>query len=189
MKEYFIKNLSYILKNNKHFIEHANIAHERFKFAYGNVFNQKSSTWFYRYYNITCLTFGSVYYFKMFNDLQKIFRKFSNTKKPLWYQAWLNFHKQNEVLDWHNHVDCLFHGYISIDPKETETEFENYKIKNKTGNVYIGNPNIKHKVNVLKPFEGNRITIAFDIFSEKEINLIYKKYGKINVNTGLIPIY
>ena len=63
MKEYYIKNLPYISKNKNHFIEYANLAHERFKFAYGSVFNQPSSTWFYRYYNATCLTFGSPFYF------------------------------------------------------------------------------------------------------------------------------
>ena len=188
MKEYYIKNLNYIKKNEKHFIEYADLAHERFKFAYGNVFNQPSSTWFYRYYNITCLTFGSVLYYKMFSDLQKIIRKFSKTKRPLWYQSWLNFHKQEDVLDWHNHIECLFHGYISIDPKESETEFENYKIVNKTGDIYIGDPYKKHRVNILKPFIGNRITIAFDVISEKEINTIYKKHGKLNINTGFIPI-
>jgi hypothetical protein len=188
MKEYYIKNLPYVLKNKKHFIEHANLAHERFKFAYGNVFNQSSSTWFYRYYNITCLTFGSILYYEMFKDLQKIIRKFSKTKKPLWYQSWLNFHKQDEVLDWHDHGDCLFHGYISIDPKDSETEFENYKIKNEIGNVYIGPPYKKHRVNLLKPFTGTRITIAFDVLSEKEIDITYKKHGKFDVNTGFIPI-
>jgi len=191
MTSYFIDNLPYIKKNHNHFIEYANLAHKRFNFAYGNKtnFNQNSSTWFYRYYNITCLTIGSEFYYKLFYDLQTLIRKISNHKKPLWYQSWLNFHKPSEVLDWHNHSECLFHGYISIDPKETETEFENYKIKNEIGNVYIGNGQLKHKVNVLKPFEGYRITIAFDVISEDEINTIYKKYGKIDINTSFIPIF
>jgi len=191
MNNYIIKNFSYVEKNHNHFIEYANLAHDRFNFAYGNKnnFNQKSSTWFYRYYNITCLTFGSKLYYKLFCDLQTLIRKTANHKKPLWYQSWLNFHKQDEVLNWHNHPECLFHGYISIDPKETETEFENYKIKNEIGNVYIGNGQLKHKVNLLKPFDGFRITIAFDVISEDEINTMYKKYGKIDINTGFIPVF
>ena len=188
MKNYFIHNLPYIKKNHNHFIEYANLAHERFKFAYGNVFNQPSSTWFYRYYNATCLTFGSPLYFKMFIDLQKLIRKILKTKKPLWYQCWLNFHKQEEVLDWHTHIESILHGYISIDPKETETEFKGYIIKNKIGNIYFGKPENPHRVNVLKKFDGNRITVAFDVMSEKNVKDIYKKHGKININTGLIPI-
>ena len=82
----------------------------------------------------------------------------------------------------------MFHGYISIDPKESETQFQGYVIKNKIGNVYIGKPENPHKVNVLKKFEGHRITIAFDVLSEKNVKNIYEKYGKININTGLIPI-
>ena len=187
---YIIKNFPYIKENHNHFIEYANLAHQRFNFAYGNKtsFNQNSSTWFYRYYNITCLTFGSSLYYKLFSDLQNLFKEITNNKKPLWYQSWLNFHKSNEVLDWHNHYECLLHGYISIDPKESETEFEDYKIKNEIGNVYIGKPEKKHKVNVLKPYDGHRITIAFDVIDEDNVNSIYKKYGNIDINTGFIPI-
>ena len=187
---YIIRNFSYIKENHNHFIEYANLAHQRFNFAYGNKtsFNQNLSTWFYRYYNITCLTFGSSLYYKLFSDLQSLIKEIAKNKKPLWYQSWLNFHKPNEVLNWHDHKDCLFHGYISIDPKESETEFEDYKIKNEIGNIYIGKPEKKHKVNVLKPFDGHRITIAFDVVDENCINDIYKKYGNIDINTGFIPI-
>jgi len=187
---YIIKNFPYIKENHNHFIEYANLAHQRFNFVYGSKtsFDQKSPTWFYRYYNITCLTFGSNLYYKLFSDLQNLFKEITNNKKPLWYQSWLNFHKPNEVLDWHNHYECLLHGYISIDPKESETEFEDYKIKNEIGNVYIGKPEKKHKVNVLKPYDGHRITIAFDIIDEDNVNNIYKKYGNIDINTGFIPI-
>jgi hypothetical protein len=77
MTSYFIDNLPYIKKNHNHFIEYANLAHKRFNFAYGNKtnFNQNSSTWFYRYYNITCLTIGSEFYYKLFYDLQTLIRK------------------------------------------------------------------------------------------------------------------
>jgi len=189
MKEYLIKNLPYIKKNINHFIEYANLAHERYKLSYGDKFNNISSTWFYRYYNITSLTVGSKLYYKMFYDLQKIIRKYSKSKKQLWYQCWLNFHKEHEVLNWHSHEDCLFHGYISIDPKESETEFEKYKIKNKVGNLYIGLGEKKHKVNILKSFEGHRITIAFDVISMDQIEVMYKKNGKIDINTSYIPIF
>jgi hypothetical protein len=188
MKDYIVKNFFYIKENQKHFIEYANIAHERYMFNYGKVFNQPSSTEFYRYYNITCLTFGSDLYFKMFCDLQKLIRKTLKTKKPLWYQCWLNFHKPEEVLGWHNHQGSILHGYISIDPKESETEFKKYTIKNKIGNVYMGKPENPHKVNVLKHYEGHRITIAFDVISEDNVKDMYKEYGKIDLNTGFIPI-
>ena len=63
----------------------------------------------------------------MFKDVFKIVRKYSKTKEPLWIQCWLNYHSDKQVLDWHDHK-WLFHGYISIDPKDTKTIFENGSI-------------------------------------------------------------
>ena len=166
--DYLIKNFINIKNNEKEFIEKAKLAHERFIFAYGKPFNQMSSTWFYRHYNFTTLTAGCPLYYKFFKDLKNIIRKFSKHNKPLWYQCWLNFHKQGEVLKWHHHENSSFHGYVSIDPKNTETQFSNYTIKNEIGKMYLGNSYQKHKVNVLTPYEGKRITIAFDVFDEKD---------------------
>ena len=125
---------------------------------------------------------GCKMYHRLFMDLQKIMRQIANNNEPLWYQSWLNFHNQKEVLDWHNHSDCLFHGYISIDPKNTETEFKNFKIKNETGKIYIGPAGYLHRVNVLKPFTGKRITIAFDVISK------LKRKNQIDINTGFMPL-
>ena len=187
MKDYIITNIPYIKKNKNKFIEGAKLAHKRFVFAYGVPFNKMSSTWFYRYYNLSTLTVGCPLYYKFFIDLQKQIRKIANHSKPLWYQCWLNFHEQNEVLNWHDHQDCSFHGYVSIDPKNTETEFKNFKIKNETGKMYIGPAYYQHRVNVLKSFYGERITIAFDVCSKKDIENVIKKNNDINVNTGFIP--
>ena len=186
MSNYLLKNLSYVKDNKEEFIRDAYLAHERFMFTYGKPFNQMSSTWFYRYYNLTTLTVGSPLYYKLFVDLQKSIREYANNNDPLWYQCWLNFHDENEVLTRHNHPDCLFHGFISIDPKDTETEFEDYTITNETGNLYIGDAGVMHQVNVLSSFEGKRITIAFDI--EDEHN--FKKHMRdiVDVNTGFMPV-
>jgi len=186
MKNYLLKNLSYVKDNKEEFVRGAHLAHERFMFTYGKPFNQMSSTWFYRYYNLTTLTVGLPLYYKLFVDLQKIIREYVDNDDPLWYQCWLNFHDENEVLKRHHHPDCLFHGYISIDPKDSETEFEDYTITNKTGNLYIGEAGIMHQVNVLSPFEGKRITIAFDIEDEKNL----KKHMRdiVDVNTGFMPV-
>jgi hypothetical protein len=173
-------------KSEKHLIEFPK--HRSSKDGYENTC-KKCKTSIAKTYHQNNIDKKKQYYLDNKDKYSERDKKYSNTKKELWYQSWLNFHKVNEVLDWHNHPECLFHGYISIDPKETETEFESYKIKNEIGNVYIGNGQLKHKVNVLKPFEGYRITIAFDVISEDEINTIYKKYGKIDINTSFIPIF
>jgi len=186
MKNYLLINLDYVKNNKEKFIENANLAHQRFEFNYGKPFNQMSSTWFYRYYNLSTLTVGCPLYHKLFIDLQRIIRKEANHNKPLWYQCWLNFHNENEVLKWHNHPHCLFHGYINIDPKKTETEFENYKITNKTGLLYMGKAGLMHRVNVLSPFQGKRITIAFDVVEEQHIKNNMK--NNYDINTGFMPV-
>lgn len=184
-KEYMVVNLPYIKKNIDHFNKYAHLAYKRFKFNYG----ERSPTTFYRYYNCTGLFVGSLMYHKMFKDVFKIIRKYANTKKPLWLQSWLNIHDEQQLLTWHNHGDSLFHGYISIDPKNTETVFKNYTIKNKIGNVYIGPSANYHKVVCKKKFKDKRITIAFDVVDEKCIKQTYNKYGEVNINSGFIPIY
>ena len=184
-KEYMLVNLPYIKNNIKHFKKYADLAHKRFKFNYGD----QSSTRFYRYYNCMGLLVGSTYYYKMFQDIFKIIRKYANTKKPLWLQSWLNIHDEQELLTWHNHSDSLFHGYVSIDPKDTETVFKNYTIKNKIGNVYIGPSANYHKVVCKKKFKDKRVTIAFDVINEKGIKETYNKYGEVDINSGFIPIY
>ena len=184
-KEYMLVNLPYIKNNKKHFKKYANLAYERFKFSYGD----QSSTAFYRYYNCISLLVGSTYYYKMFQDLFKIIRKYSKSKKSLWVQCWLNFHKENSLLKWHSHPDALFHGYISIDPKNTETVFKKYTIKNKIGNVYIGPSLNEHKVISKKSYTDDRITIGFDVIDEKTIKKLYKKYGEVDINTSFLPVY
>ena len=164
MKNYYLKNFKYIKDNQKALIKDAALCNDRFKF---NFKDQISTTWYYRYYNFASLSVGTNYYY-VFKQLQKIIRKFVKHNKPLW---------------------CDYHGYISIRPHNTETEFENYTVKNKVGNIYIGDPYLKHRVNVIKPFSTPRITLGFDIISEKSIKSLYKKYGKIDINTAYIPIY
>ena len=184
-KQYMLVNLPYVKNNIIHFKKYANLAHERFKFCYGDT----SSTSFYRYYNCISLLVGSLHYYKMFKDVFKIIRKYSNSKRPLWFQCWLNFHKEKNLLKWHNHPDALFHGYISIDPKNTETVFKNYTIKNKIGNVYIGPSLNDHKVVSKKTYNNTRITIGFDVIDEKTIKKLYKKYGEVDINTSFLPVY
>ena len=184
-ENYMLFNLSYVEENIDHFKKYAHLAHTRFKFNFGN----KSSTELYRYYNCIGLLSGSKEYYKMFKDIFKKIREFSQTEEPLWFQCWLNLHKKNELLKWHNHVDSLFHGYISIDPKNTETVFENHTIKNKTGNVYIGHSYKYHKVICKNNYEDERITIAFDVVNEDTLKETYKKYGEVDINTSYMPIY
>jgi hypothetical protein len=172
-----------IEKNYKDFLSSARIAHDRFVYN----FPQQDSTKFYRYYNVFCLSAGCEKFYALFNELKNMIRIYYKNSDPLWMQCWLNFHTSSEVLNWHKHRDSLFHGYISIDPKKTVTEFENFKIVNEIGNVYIGPSMLNHRVCVIEPYEDYRITLGFDLFDKNSIDSLVLKHGS-NINIGMIPV-
>ena len=149
-----------IVDNHFDFVQQCNIARSNFISKFGDT----DLTWQYDKYNIFSLTSGSVLFFKLFNELRNIIR--SEVKSDyIWMQSWMNFHSQDQVLDWHNH-SWQYHGYISIDPKNTTTEFQEYTIENKIGQIYFGPGNRIHRVNVLKPYDGYRITIGYDVTTD-----------------------
>ena len=102
----------------------------------------------------------------------------------LWIQSWVNFHTRDQVLDWHNH-DGKWHGYVSIDPKDTTTEFERgFKIENKVGNIYLGTGYNRHRVvNNSGEYDGVRITIGFDVLTDENSS------PDPTHNFGCIPFY
>jgi len=178
-----IQTLKIVQQNHKQFYKDCLIAKERFDIKFPN----QSPTWNYRVYNIFNLTFGSPCFYELFFELKKQIRKYLKTKEPLWMQSWLNFHEENEVLDWHHHENCRCHGYLSINPESTKTIFEDQEIKNKIGLLYIGPSDKRHKVVVLKPFKKIRVTIAFDVFNIMDYKEVCRKYNK-NINISLMPI-
>ena len=133
----------------------------------------------YLLYNIFCLTAPSPRFHDMFQFLTQIIFRYCQGD-CLYLQAWINFQTMDAVLDWHSHTGYDYHGYICIDPKDTITEFESYAIENKTGLIYIGPCQEKHRVVTKKPFEGVRITIGFDIIRPSDMRIS---------NLGFLPIY
>jgi hypothetical protein len=153
MKSHLLYTSNYIIENQNHFIDQCNYFKENFP--------ESDTTWTYNKYNIFSLTSGSIFFFNLFREFRTFIKK-NISNEHIWFQSWLNFHKESEVLDWHNHY-WDYHGYISIDPKDTNTEFEDYSIYNKVGQIYLGPGNKKHRVIVNSPYDGNRITIGYDI--------------------------
>jgi len=116
---------------------------------------------FYAYNIFTEVTSTEMY--DLFCDVKAIIKKQLPSGR-LWMQAWLNVHKQDECLDWHHH-NFPWHGYISIDPKDTTTEFSHWSVENKVGNIYFG-PGTRaneHRVVVNSPYNDYRITMGFDV--------------------------
>jgi hypothetical protein len=156
MKNYKLFQSKYIIDNQSEFISQCQ--HLR------QLLNEEDTTRAYYKYNLFSITAGSIQFYNLFKELQDIIRT-EIPDKPLWFQAWVNLHTEDKVLDWHNH-SWDYHGYICIDPKDSTTEFENYDIKNKVGQIYFGPGNRSHRVRVLTPYYGERITIGYDITTE-----------------------
>lgn len=176
----------FIVNNQKEIIEETELALSRFDF----VFKNTDSTKLFSYYNFFQLTTGLSNYHKIFKSLISVIREYVGENKPLWLQCWVNRHTPNAVLKRHNHLDTSCFGYVSIDPKESETIFDDYVIENQIGQLYIGPNATFHEVKVLKYFSGYRITLGFDVMDEKSYsNLVENKLkNNIDVNIGYWPI-
>lgn len=124
-------------------------------------FPGEDSTWTYKKYNFFGLTSPNLLFSKLFHELRDIINDYI-PEETKWMQCWLNYHTPDKVLDWHDH-QWDYHGYISIDPKDTKTVFEEYEIDNEVGNIYIGPGYRKHKVVVNDNFDEPRITLGFDV--------------------------
>jgi len=138
----------------------------------------KDKTWLYDKYNFFNLVGGSSEYYDLFQELKWCIRHFTDYKGRLWMYCWLNYHEQEAIgsLKWHNHTD-LWHGYIAIDPKNTTTQFKEWEIQNKIGQIYIGPGNKDHRVLVNEPYEGPRITLGFNVYDENS-PLVTEKPGE-----------
>jgi hypothetical protein len=182
-KDYTLYQSDFIATNLTDIFEDLRIAHENFK----KLFPNEDSTWAYSKYNIFALTAPSTNFYKIYTELRTVIRSQLGWDRPLWIEAWLNYHKPNEVLDWHHH-DFDYHGYISIDPKKSNTVFETYSIENKPGQIYFGPGHRLHKVEVLESFEGVRTTIGYDVHTTPNSPLIRDYTERPFVNMSLIPL-
>ena len=183
--DYILYQSQSIVDNQWTLIDDIRVAHENFKKLFAEI-PDVDSTAFYKHYNIFALTSPSAAFYKVYTEIRNLIITQTGDSEPLWFQAWLNHQDQDSVLDWHQH-DFDFHGYISIDPKNTRTVFENYVIENKVGQIYFGPGYRKHKVEVVEPFQGVRTTIGFDVFrypSSKFVTYTEKPF----INLGMMPL-
>ena len=184
INEYRMYRSKLVIDNQQQFIDECHEAKTRFDVLF---FPERSSTWLYRKYNMFSLTAGSVIFYNLFEEIKSLVREHANHDNPLWFQSWMNFHMPNEVLDWHKHHHSIFHGYVSILPHKTKTQFKNnldfYELHNEVGNIYIGPSYKYHKVEVVENYQTPRITIAFDIFDSS-----LKSITKNNPALSIFPI-
>jgi hypothetical protein len=167
----------YIKENQKEIIKDLKTSQDNLV-KYG-VFD---STKAYIYYNIFGVSSPSKHLYVIYKKIRDLVRdRFPN--EMIWMQSWLNYHDYNEVLGWHNHSSS-WHGYVSIEPQDTITEFENWSIVNECGNIYFGPGKNIHRVVNNTNYSGKRITIGFDIMLEKD----YTGMVLPTENFGAIPL-
>jgi len=173
---YLIKDSTYIKDNYSKIVDITKISIEKTKkhlnFQGFDSSQKNNITWGYNLYNTFSVNSCSKEYIEIYKflreSLQEYFFCLDITLQQCWIQSWINSHKFNDTLESHNH-NWMFHGYISIDSKNTSTVFtdsENqflYKIINKPGQIYIGPGNRYHYVKVNEPFENERLTLGFDV--------------------------
>lgn len=185
MDDYKIYKSDLIINNKEKFVEICEdageiikqaLAHANYETVLGNsnkcpeentkLTSPLSTTSAFPYYNIFCyLTLSDVFY-DLYKELKQCIRDYVGDDRRIWFQAWLNILKYEEVekvLAMHRH-DYDVHGFISIDPKKTVTEFIMHEIENEVGNIYIGpcGKDYLHRVRNTDVWEGKRITIGFD---------------------------
>ena len=161
MGEYKLYYFDYIRENQKKIIADIKKSHSDL-----NQDGISDSTWQYYMYNIFGATSPSPYFYNIFKELRRII--FENVKSDkIWLQSWLNYHNQEQILDWHNHK-APYHGYICIEPQDTTTEFRGgWNILNECGNIYFGPGNTMHRVVNNTNYSGIRMTLGYDVITEE----------------------
>ena len=167
-EDYKLYDIDVVTKNQPLFVEQCNVLHKPIQQSVGD----EDTTRAYKRYNIFQISASSLAFYKLYCEVIKNVRDYVGDDRPLWMSGWMNFHQPMQVLNWHNHLNSICHGYVSIDPKDTTTDFKDYAIENQVGRLYLGPSARLHKVVVNKPFAGHRITIGFDVNDDADCLLV-----------------
>jgi hypothetical protein len=179
---YNIYKSDFVYQNRAQFLKDSYVALERFRAAFPGY----DPTLNYRNYNSFSITSGSLLFYHLYQELKTAIRDYANTTEPLWFQSWMNFHKPQDVLDWHDHRTVMCHGYISIWPQDSKTIFREYEVDNEIGKMYIGPGETEHKVQVLEDYTAERITLAFDVYDEQRMKDSMQPGGEVNLS--ILPL-
>lgn len=158
---YQLYHLPVVEAYHQQFLYDSGKVHQRFISEFGNI----SSTFSYDSYNVFALAHGLATYHTLCKNIRFVIKQYMQTDEPLWFRAWLNYHTSDQLLKWHNHFNCVTHGFVYIEPKDSVTEFRNYSVNNNIGKLYIGPGGKEHRVVCNTSFSTPRITVAFDVYN------------------------
>ena len=175
MNDYKIYKSKTVLENHSEFVFECVKLNKEIRENY-SVGDGYSTTWEYGRYNIFNLRRGNKLFDALREELVDIIKENCVGVGECWVQSWLNFDTYDTVeknLLLHDH-QLPVHGYISVDPKNTKTNFPyaGFEVVNEVGKIYIGpgraeeTEKWKHEVINTSKYGGTRITIAFDVVFE-----------------------
>ena len=170
----FLYDSAFVRNNKETIVTDLTIVHNRYM---AENLETTNMTWDYKKYNIFNLCMFSKPMVHLQNIIHKyIFLYFEELEikhDGFIIQAWLNYHTQEEqLLKVHTH-HAPYHGYLSIEPLDSETIFSSWikedlhTIKNQVGLLYlnVSNQCTFHRVEMKNTNNLNnqpRITLAFD---------------------------
>ena len=167
---YRLYHSPYVVSHQAVFVEECVYLHNKLTSLYPHLpLKGREYSLEYTNTNIFSLCSLSVPFYRIFQQITASIRDWVHDDRPLWLNAWLNYNDNDSILDWHHHGSYnILHGYLSIDPKKTVTEFKHFSIKNEVGRLYIGLAGEKmvHRVVVKEQFEGYRTTLAFNVLDQ-----------------------
>jgi len=153
---------------------------ETWPYDYMRFAEGSNSTKLYETYNVfLCPMYG------FFDLYHKVVSKFKE-KQPNYRQyaiaGWVNVYKKDTFLDWHKHGndpvnhDGRWHGYVSVNAEPSKTLYADdngqlvKEIDNKNGFITLSPAGLMHRVTPWTNSIAPRVTIAFDIILQKDID-------------------
>ena len=149
-----------------------------------------NSTWLYPVYNVFAASSPSKHFYEIYRFISESVKHYITEivgyypTCQVWIQAWINVHTHENLLKRHTHK-FPFHGYLSIDPKDSTTFFyynstgtpspgKDFRIQNAPGKLYIGPGHQFHEV-LCDKVDDYRITLAFNLITSDDADFNYNK--------------
>lgn len=142
-----------------------------------NNFGNFDAKYRFSYYNVLLYPFPQFH--ELLSNIKETFFSLNKTPEKNYYiQCWLNFHKKDEMIEWHKHWPegkGVWHGYFCVDAEPSITSYElpsgnRYDVNNRNNHIIIGlSEGDRHRTWPWPYEDRTRITIAFDIVPQESI--------------------
>ena len=136
------------------------------------------TTELYVNYNLLLHPFSGFH--ELFVNIKDMFNHFKEDDDNYYLQSWLNVYKKGDYIDWHNHWDPkarAWHGFYCVsvpEPSSTLYKLPNIEeiieIRSEENLLIMGKSDGDLHRSTENTSDEDRITIAFDIVPQEQIN-------------------